>query len=278
MQIIRDAEALAAWRVATADKRRALVPTMGNLHAGHIALVKMAQQQADVVMTSIFVNPTQFAPNEDFASYPRTLDADLEKLEAAGCDAVILPTAEWIYPFPDAIGFTLPDYARILCGKTRPTHFQGVVAVITRLFLMVAPQVAVFGQKDYQQQWILRRMVADLHFPVAIVTAPIQRASDGVALSSRNRYLSEEERILARALPQALQRAAAAIEAGEEIASVLMRKTAVLAAQGIDVEYFECRAQETLAPLEVLDKTGVILLAARIGKTRLIDNCLVEGK
>ncbi len=269
--------------VRAAGRRLALVPTMGALHAGHLALVAAARQRADHVTVSVFVNPTQFGPGEDFEAYPRTLDADLDALaEAGGVDAVFAPSAAEMYPFglPPWATVSVRDLDRHLCGAHRPGHFEGVTTVVTKLFLACRPHVAVFGQKDAQQLAILRRMTAELGFGVEIVGVPIVREADGLARSSRNRYLSPEERAQAVVLRRALDAAEAAVERGERSADALRQRltreieTAPLAR----VQYAEVVDAATLQPVETLAEDGtpggryLAAVAVFFGGTRLIDN------
>ncbi len=273
-----------------AGRRLALVPTMGALHAGHLALVVAARERADHVTVSIFVNPTQFGPGEDFDAYPRTLDADRAALsDAGGVDAVFAPSAAEMYPFglPPWATVSVRDLDRHLCGATRPGHFEGVTTVVTKLFLACRPHLAVFGQKDAQQIAILRRMTADLGFGIEIVGQPIVREPDGLALSSRNLYLTPDERAQAIVLHRALVAAEAAVETGERSADVLRRRivrtieTAPLAR----VQYAEVVDADTLQPVEGLLEESVsggrylAAVAVYFGETRLIDNTpLVVGE
>lgn len=275
MQIIRALaplqEALEALRVDGGTI--AFVPTMGALHPGHLALVAEARRRADHVVASIFVNPTQFGENEDLSTYPRREAADAAMLEQEGCAILWAPDAAVMYPD----GFETPVGAgplgEDLDGAARPGHFDGVATVVSRLFDQVRPHIAVFGEKDYQQLAIIRVLVARLGLGIEIVGVPTQRDADGLALSSRNAYLSEDERRDARALPRALGEAAQAIQSGKAVEEVLARARARLEAAGFDpVDYVELRDAETLAPLSALDRPARLLAAARIGRTRLIDN------
>ncbi|MBX3522733.1 MAG: pantoate--beta-alanine ligase [Xanthobacteraceae bacterium] len=270
-------EALSEWR-----KRKqtiALVPTMGALHTGHISLVALAKKSAKKVVVSIFVNPTQFGPNEDFTRYPRTLDADLDKLADAGADLVFLPDAKEMYP--DGFSTMLKPSGPAAVGlddKFRPGHFDGVATVVAKLFTSVMPDIAIFGDKDYQQLQVIRTMARDLHLPVKVIGAPIVREKDGLALSSRNVYLSPAERAAAPVLHRVLKESAKAIAAGEPVEAVLSRGRAKIMAQGFKLDYLEAREAATLAKLgdEPQRKPKVrLLVAAKIGKTRLIDNFAV---
>ncbi|UJF25121.1 pantoate--beta-alanine ligase [Suttonella sp. R2A3] len=277
MRVIKDLKSLNEWKLNQRDAGASwtLVPTMGNLHDGHLSLVDEALTVTDCVMASVYVNPTQFGVNEDLDSYPRTPKEDIEKLEAAGIAAVFMPDDGLIYPFgkDNAIGFTLPDvFTKILCGVNRPTHFQGVAAVVSRLFHLVEPKYAVFGLKDFQQQWIIRRLVADLHIPVEIVGAETVRAEDGLAMSSRNQYLSTTERAIAPVLHSTLQQSQLAISAGEDIERTLRQAKERLTQKGFVVDYLELRQQSDLMPATDICEPVVLLVAAKLGRTRLIDN------
>ena len=281
MQTIRDVDAL---RGALEALRReggtvAFVPTMGALHAGHMALVAEARRRATHVAASIFVNPTQFGPDEDLATYPRREAADAAMLEAEGCALLWAPDASAIYPDGPEASVRAGRAAQGLEGDHRPGHFDGVATVVARLFDQVRPDVALFGEKDYQQLAVIRQLVADLSLPIEIVGVPTQRDADGLALSSRNAYLADEERRSARALPRALGEAAQAIAAGGAVGEALERARAKLAAAGFDpIDYVALCDAETLAPLELLDRPARLLAAARIGRTRLIDNLPVEPR
>lgn len=267
----------AAWRQA--GERLALVPTMGNLHAGHLGLVTQAKACADRVLVTLFVNPSQFGPGEDFDRYPRTLDADLEALASVGCDAVFVPAIATIYPegLPPRTRVCPGPLAEQLCGAARPGHFEGVATVVLRLFHMTEPELALFGQKDYQQLMIIRQLVEDLALPIEILGAPIARAEDGLALSSRNGYLTAEQRAQAPALHQALQ----ALAAGPGGAAWLDRcegARQALEGQGFVVDYLTVRRQADLAPPEADDSALIALVAAKLGSTRLIDNLCFTRK
>lgn len=261
-------------RARQEGQRIALVPTMGNLHAGHFSLVKLARQHADRVVASVFVNPTQFGPNEDYAQYPRTPEADRAGLAAAGCDAVWMPSVETMYPFgaDQAMQMHLPGVSEILEGQRRPGHFDGVCTVVSRLFNQVQPDVAAFGKKDYQQLAVIRQMVAELAFPVTVFGGEIVREADGLAMSSRNQYLSAGERAAAPAIRQALLALRDACVAGVPHEQAEAEAGRRLEAAGFVVDYVLVRRGDLSAPAS--DGTGprVVLAAARIGKTRLIDN------
>ncbi len=261
----------AAWRAE--GNRIALVPTMGALHAGHLELVRAAGAEADKVIVSIFVNPTQFAPGEDFASYPRTEEADLASLSKLSIDAIFAPTVAGMYPDGYATTISVAGPATGLESDARPHFFQGVATVVAKLFIACAPDVAMFGEKDYQQLLVVRRMAADLGLPVSVIGLPTVRAPDGLALSSRNGYLSAEERAAAPRLHAALAAAAAAMRSGVDATAALAAATDALETAGFRVDYVALRNAETLA--EVADPVREplrLLAAARLGKTRLIDN------
>ncbi|MBV9842949.1 MAG: pantoate--beta-alanine ligase [Sphingomonadaceae bacterium] len=278
MQIIRRVSALrtAVAALKTGDKSIALVPTMGALHAGHLALVAAGKDRADHVVASIFVNPKQFGPNEDLDRYPRRETEDVAALEAAGCAIAWLPDATEMYPpcFVTSIG--VGGATTILEGAARPGHFDGVATVVAKLFNQVRPDIALFGEKDYQQLAVVRRMAADLNFGIDIVGVPTVRDPDGLALSSRNVYLSAEQRRQALALPQALHDAAAALRRGASARTALAAASNAIVEGGFDsVDYVALHDAETLAPLETLSTPARLLAAARIGGTRLIDNLAV---
>jgi pantoate--beta-alanine ligase len=280
VQIIRDPAALTEAVAALREGGRtiAFVPTMGALHAGHMALVAEARARADHVVASIFVNPTQFGPDEDLATYPRREAADAAMLEKEGCAILWAPDAATMYPDGFAATVRAGAVGNDLDGASRPGHFDGVATVVTRLFDQVRPDLALFGEKDYQQLAVIRQLVRDLGLPIEIIGVPTQRDADGLALSSRNAYLTEEERLAARILPRALGEAAQAIEGGADIAEALARARTRLGEAGFDpVDYVELRDAETLAPLARLDRPARLLAAARMGKTRLIDNLPVNS-
>jgi pantoate--beta-alanine ligase len=266
------------WRAGGA--RIGLVPTMGSLHEGHMSLLEAARQRSDRVIASVFVNPLQFGPGEDFERYPRTPDDDQRLLADAGCDLLFMPSVKEIYPDgPSATRVSVQALSEILCGAVRPGHFDGVATVVAKLFGIVQPDLAVFGEKDYQQLAIIRRMTADLDLPVEIVGAPTVRSPDGLAMSSRNRYLSESERALAPRIYETLRTVASRIEAGQRTFAALEASGAAeLRAARMQPDYFEIRDALTLMEPHVNSRELVILTAARLGKARLIDNLRVALK
>jgi pantoate--beta-alanine ligase len=262
---------VARWRAQ--GERIGLVPTMGALHAGHIALVAAARARGDRAIASIFVNPKQFGPREDFSTYPRPVADDLAKLAAVDVDLVFMPTVEEMYPSGFTTAISLGGPAAELEGAHRPGHFDGVATVVAKLLIQAAPDFAFFGEKDYQQLLVVRRMARDLDLPVEIVGVPTVRDADGLALSSRNAYLSAHERRIAPRLHSAMREAAAAIAAGTSPADALRRAIDVLTEAGFRVEYLELRDAATLAPLATASNGPARLLAAaHLGRTRLIDN------
>jgi pantoate--beta-alanine ligase len=251
----------------------AFVPTMGNLHAGHLQLVEVAKQHGRCVVVSIFVNPLQFGANEDLASYPRTLDADCEKLQAAGVDVVFAPSEAEMYPTEQTITVNPPPIASELCGAARPGHFAGVATVVLKLFNMVQPQVAVFGKKDFQQLFIIRELVKQLNLPIVIIGVATRRDDDGLAMSSRNGYLSAAQRLEAPRLQRALQLVVEAARKGEQDFTAIEAQTAQYLTQlGWIVDYISIRSALTLLSAEKTERQLVVLAAAKLGKTRLIDN------
>jgi pantoate--beta-alanine ligase len=266
---------VAEWR--RASERVALVPTMGALHDGHAALVRAAKAGGGRTVVSIFLNPTQFGPNEDLATYPRTWDADLGKLARLGVDAVFAPTVEEIYPAGFATSVSVAGVGIGLETDFRPQFLTGVATIVAKLLIACAPDSAIFGEKDYQQLLVVRRMVTDLGLPVDIVAQPTVREADGLALSSRNAYLSDAERRAAPALYRALTDAASAVRAGQPVDEVLAEAASELRRAGFEIDYVGLRNAETLAPVVDLNTEPLRLLAAvRLGKTRLIDNIAVR--
>ena len=279
MQIIRELSALRntvrTWQ--TNNRRIALVPTMGALHAGHMALVAEARKRADRVVVSLFVNPTQFAPGEDLAAYPRKGEEDAAMLEDAGIDVLWMPGVETMYPEGFATTISVAGVSEGLEGAHRPGHFDGVATVVAKLLGQVQPDLALFGEKDFQQLAVVRKMVADLNIRVGIVGVPTERDSDGLALSSRNVYLTPEERTAARALPDALNEAAVAISAGESVENALRRARAKLEAAGFGpIDYIELCDAASLRPVREMKGNLRLLAAAKLGRARLIDNVAVD--
>jgi pantoate--beta-alanine ligase len=258
--------------------RVGFVPTMGNLHAGHFSLVRMARTHADRVVASVFVNPTQFGPGEDFERYPRTPKADADGLSAAGCDVLWLPSVATMYPHgPEAtVRISVPGVTGVLEGAHRPGHFDGVATVVARLFNQVQPDVAVFGRKDFQQLAVIRYLVRDLAFPVELLAAETLREPDGLAMSSRNQYLSTDERPLAATIQQVLQQMRAEVQGGASRAQVERAARERLDAAGFMVDYAALRRQDLTEPGEGESGPRVALVAARLGRTRLIDNLEFE--
>ena len=264
---------LAPWRKA--GERIALVPTMGALHQGHLSLVTLAKSKADRVVASIFVNPLQFGPREDFHRYPRDEAGDLAKLESAGADLVFAPDKAEMYPQGFSTRVNLGDLTEDLCGAARPNHFDGVATVVTKLLLQCAPDLAVFGEKDYQQLLVIKRLVSDLDIPVEIIGGPIVREEDGLALSSRNAYLSPAERATAPLLYQTVFAVAADLSKGRGADDAAHAGRFKLEAAGFRVDYVAVRDPETLKPLSGPVKQARVLAAVHLGRTRLIDNVAV---
>lgn len=252
------------------------VPTMGNLHQGHLDLVNKAAEMADVVIVSIFVNPMQFGPHEDFDAYPRTLESDCKALANHPCDAVFSPTVREMYPKGVNTEIDVPSLSTILCGHHRPGHFKGVATVVTKLLNIVQPDVAVFGNKDYQQLQVIRTMVADLLIPVSIVGADTTREPSGLAMSSRNAYLSREEKDTASMLYATLRTIGAALQKDTQVSTTIKNEKQRLAAAGFVLDYLEIKDAQDLSKSYVEADSAVILVAAKLGKARLIDNLVVE--
>jgi pantoate--beta-alanine ligase len=272
-------EQVSRWHAA--GERVVFVPTMGNLHAGHVSLIEAARRHGKRFVASIFVNPMQFGPNEDFAHYPRTPTQDAKMLEEAGCDLMFMPEVAEIYPngAAHATRVEVPGISNILCGEFRPGHFEGVATIVAKLFHIVDPDVAIFGEKDFQQLTVIRRMVADLCLRVEIVGAPTVREADGLAMSSRNQYLDEAQRKLAPTIYRQLQQAAAALKAGvRDFAQIETTGIATLNGAGFRTDYFNVRDAKTLAPARRDTQHFVVLTAARLGKARLIDNIQFPAK
>ncbi|HTN29316.1 MAG TPA: pantoate--beta-alanine ligase [Pseudomonas sp.] len=274
VQHLRDAVAQAR----RGGQRIGLVPTMGNLHAGHVSLIEQARRGADFIVASIFVNPLQFGANEDLDSYPRTLAEDQQKLAAAGCNLLFTPTVTEMYPngMHGQTRVVVPGVSEGLCGASRPGHFEGVATVVCKLFNMVQPDLAVFGEKDYQQLAVIRTMARDLNLPIEIQGAPIVRAADGLALSSRNGYLDAAQRAAAPALYRSLQQLAERLRAGEtNHAALIIEAQQAQQAAGFRPDYLEIREASSLRPATPTDRNLVLLVAAHLGGTRLIDNLSV---
>jgi len=264
-----------------AGKSLGLVPTMGALHEGHLSLVRAAKAQCDVVAVSIFVNPTQFGPNEDLAKYPRDLKKDSELLEREGADLVFAPSAEEMYPFRPVTWVTVEEMSDKLCGRSRPGHFRGVTTVVAKLFHIVEPDVAFFGQKDAAQAAIIRRMVCDLDFPIEIIACPIVREPDGLAMSSRNSYLDPRQRKAALVLYRSLMSAQSLFDQGERKADKLIAagKEMFSHEPSARLDYFEIVNPENLDPVDQAFEGALVAVAAFVGTTRLIDNVLLpKGK
>jgi pantoate--beta-alanine ligase len=269
---------LSHWRERGATV--ALVPTMGALHEGHISLIRLARIQADKVVASVFVNPRQFGVGEDFDAYPRAELADAQLLTEAGCDLMYAPTAAEMYPDGFSTSVSVGGVSQGLCGAERPGHFDGVATVVSKLLIQAQPNVAIFGEKDYQQLAVIRRLTRDLDLTTKIIGAPIARAPDGLALSSRNAYLDPQQRARAPRMHQVLAEAAAALTAGEPVHKVQRTARAALDASGFDrVDYLEIRTADTLdppPPNAPLTRAARVLAAVRLGRTRLIDNVAAE--
>ncbi len=269
-------EQLTEWR--RQDEHVALVPTMGNLHSGHVSLVDLAREHAERVVVSIFVNPTQFGEDEDFDEYPRTLERDTRRLKKPAADLIFAPDVDTMYPFglKDATTISVPRITENFCGASRPGHFDGVTSVVARLFGLVQPDVAIFGQKDYQQQLVIRHMSKDLNLPISIITAETVREDDGLAMSSRNQYLSEEERKRASVLYEVISEAGHKMQAGRRDYEALENESIEkLTDAGFAIDYFSIRRAQNL---EIPDRDCdeiVVLAAAHLGKARLIDNTVV---
>jgi pantoate--beta-alanine ligase len=264
---------VAKWRAA--HERVVFVPTMGNLHAGHVSLIEAARRHGKRFVASIFVNPMQFGPNEDFAHYPRTPRQDAQMLDDAGCDLMFMPDVGEIYPngADQATRVEVPGISSILCGEFRPGHFEGVATIVAKLFNIVDADVAIFGEKDFQQLTVIRRMVADLCLRVEIVGAPTVRESDGLAMSSRNQYLDETQRKLAPTIYRQLQQAVSALQSGvRDYAQIEATGRAALDGAGFRTDYFSVRDAKTLGPATPDTRHFVVLTASRLGKARLIDN------
>jgi len=279
MRVIETIIALRAELDAARQQRKTIgfVPTMGYLHEGHMSLVDHARQDNDVVVASIFVNPLQFGPTEDFAAYPRDLDADMKILKQHGCDILFAPSVDEMYPRAMATTVDVAQLGHHLCGQSRPTHFQGMATVVAKLFHMTMPNRAYFGQKDGQQVLIVRRMVEDLNMPVEVIAVPTVREQSGLAKSSRNSYLTDEQRTAASVLYRALSWAKAEIQSGVRNAAVIRRgMVEILATEPlVRLDYAEIVDVVTIAPVEQIQDTVMVAVAVYIGKARLIDNLLL---
>jgi pantoate--beta-alanine ligase len=279
MEILRSLDAMREWRASLAPNQRVgFAPTMGNLHAGHIELVSVAKQRSDVVVASIFVNPMQFGGNEDLDAYPRTLEEDLAKLEAAGAVAVFTPTTNDIYPdgVSQHTAVDVPGLTDVLCGASRPGHFRGVTTVVSKLLGIVRPHIAVFGAKDLQQVLVIKKMVRDLSINTEIDVVPTVRETDGLAMSSRNGYMSHDERALAPLFSRTLKETAKRVaESGSDIETVIAEAEAILTDAGFVLDYLEARHTYDLSKASSLNQETAIFGAAFLGTTRLIDNRIV---
>jgi len=278
LQIVRTVaelrETVEGWRKA--GLRVALVPTMGALHQGHLSLVEAAKASADRVVASIFVNPKQFGPNEDLSRYPRQEAKDAEMLQTAGCHVLFLPSVEEMYPEGFATNVSVSGVSSGLCGDDRPGHFDGVATVVTKLLNMARPDIAIFGEKDFQQLAVIRRFVTDLNMGIEIIGAPIVREADGLAMSSRNAYLTAEQRAIASALPRVLAKVRDQIAGGADVAAALEDGAQALLDAGFaQVDYLELRDARSLEPMTALDREARLFVAAKLGTTRLIDNLAV---
>ena len=281
MQIIFELKEMQsrAEALRVAGKRLGCVPTMGALHEGHLELMREAKRRADAVAASVFVNPTQFAPTEDLAKYPRDREGDLRKMESAGVDIAFFPTAEAMYPKGAQTWVTVEGIAQELEGASRPNHFRGVTTVVMKLFHLMKPHVSVFGQKDYQQLKVIERMAKDLDLDIEIIAHPTVREPDGLAMSSRNRYLNPEERQQATALIRAIQRAQELVKKGERDPKRLVEEAQrIITAEPLaKIDYLEVRDPETLKPIHRIENSARMLLAVRFGATRLIDNAALPA-
>jgi pantoate--beta-alanine ligase len=278
MKIVRNKQdlrnILQQFRIA--GKNIAFVPTMGALHLGHLSLIKIGLKNADIVITSIFVNPTQFAANEDFVKYPKTETEDIQKLQEAGCHLVYLPTINEMYNSNSKTIVRVNDISQELCGIFRPTHFEGVATIVTKLFMQVMPDYAIFGEKDYQQLHVIKQLTLDLDIPVKIIGGDIMRETSGLAMSSRNRYLSEKQKKIAAKLFQILNETATEIKTGGNINIILEKaKIKLLEAEFDQIDYLELRDSETLERINICNSNARLLAAVRLGYTRLIDNIKV---
>ena len=280
MQLIKDIHEMQAMAEETrrSGKKIALVPTMGALHEGHLSLMDYGREKADLLVVSIFVNPIQFGPKEDFEKYPRDLQEDSRLTEKRGVDIIFSPEPKALYPEFFQTYVTVEQVTQNLCGAVRPGHFRGVTTVVCKLFHIVKPHLAIFGQKDFQQLIVIQQMVTDLNMDVEVVGRPTIREADGLAMSSRNRYLSPQERVSARTLSQALMEAQTLFQKGERKTEILLDRVVGLIGRHPEarIEYAKICHPRTLEELTVVKDQGVLALAVWIGATRLIDNCLLE--
>ncbi len=282
MKVISTAKEMQAFSesIRNSGKRIAFVPTMGFFHEGHLSLMREGRKLGDVLVVSIFVNPTQFGPGEDFEQYPKEFNRDCKDAEGAGTDVVFAPAASEIYPDGFQTYVRVEDVTRPLCGNSRPVHFQGVTTVVSKLFNIVKPHTAIFGEKDFQQLVVIKQMVRDLNIDVQIVGMPTVREQDGLAMSSRNTHLTQDDRRAALGLSQSLFQVQALFKKGERQSEVLLQKVKELLQNepGILLEYAEIRNAHNLEKLISIEQDAVLALAARVGKTRLIDNCILKTK
>jgi len=261
----------------TQEQTIGFVPTMGAFHEGHLSLIKRCRKDSDIVVVSIFVNPIQFGPNEDLAAYPRNTQRDCRLAQKYGCDILFYPSATAMYPHPAITTINVPDVSEGLCGEKRPGHFTGVATVVAKLFHIVLPDIAYFGQKDFQQIAVIRKMVSDLNFPIRIKTVPTVREKDGLAMSSRNIYLTDQERKEAPVIYQSLKRAKQKILSGERRPEALIAfiRSCIAQTSGT-IDYIECLDAQTLEPINIIRGNCVIAVAVFFGKARLIDNIVLQ--
>ncbi len=279
MEIIEDIAAMKAYvrTIKASGETIAFVPTMGYLHQGHLDLMRMGRELADHLVISIFVNPTQFAPGEDLDNYPRDLERDKELAESVGVEAIFFPSSQMMYPEGAATFVNVEGITTVLCGRSRPTHFRGVTTVVAKLFNIVEPDLAIFGEKDYQQLAVIRRMARDLDMNVRILSHPIVREADGLAMSSRNKYLSDEQRRNALDLSRSLAVARDLYAQGERSVAVIKAAIVSILAKtaGAEIDYVEILDAINLNSVNTLDQAGVVALAVKFGATRLIDNTVL---
>jgi len=279
MEVISAPEAMTAWSEARRreDRRIVLVPTMGYLHDGHLSLIRWAVERSDDAVVSIFVNPTQFGPSEDFGAYPRDMERDLALCREAGTRVVFAPEVDDMYPEGFQTVVSVKEVSRPLCGASRPGHFDGVATVVTKLFTIVRPHLGVFGEKDFQQLLVIKRFTRDLNLGVEVVGRPTVREPDGLAMSSRNKYLTPEQRPSALSLSRALTLAEELVAGGERVAESILSKIRdmIEAAPGTEIDYVELRDPSTLVEVERVDKPALLALAVKVGRARLIDNRII---